>query len=320
MDPMARRPAHRVLASVALAAALGATWHVAAGAQASNPQDGRKKPWTPSRTSDGQPDISGFFTHVGFGTGKEDNPAQLCPGGGAGGRNNCYESEWAAEPKGKLTLQLKLDVFDPPDGKLPLRPEAAALKEEYKRSQGDPRELRHIDTQTRCLHSGVPRSNFAIGYVGYQIIQGAGYVALYTEYNHEFRFIPTDGRPHVGKGVRTFGGDSVGRWDGSTLVVDTVNIAVPPATGAGYLDMQGTPFSDALHVVERFTPLDPDTIAVEIAIDDPKMYTKPWKTAGAFVRGPKSYEVFEYACHEGNVGMQNLSFQLPRKKASTGGK
>ena len=72
--------------------------------------------------------------------------------------------------------------------------------------------------------------------------------------------------------------------------------------------------SDALRVTERFTAVDPDTIAIEVTLDDPKVYTKPWKTAGAFVRGGPEYQVFEYACHEGNLGMENLSFRIPRKK------
>ena len=111
--------------------------------------------------------------------GKEENPAQLCPGADGARSNTCYENAWASEATGKLTHTLPLDVFEPADGKLPLTPAAAAIKEEYKKSQGDPSLLRHIDTQTRCLHSGVPRSNFAIGYVGYQIIQGAGRCDLY---------------------------------------------------------------------------------------------------------------------------------------------
>ena len=111
-----------------------------------------------------------------------------------------------------------------------------------------------------------------------------------------------------------YGGDSLGRWEGNTLIVETTNIAVPRATGFGLLDLQGTPFSDALRVTERYTIMDRDTIAVEVTLDDPKVYTKPWKTAGAFVRGSKDYQVFEFACHEGNLGMENLSFRIPKKK------
>ena len=270
--------------------------------------------WTPPRTPDGQPDMQGFYSHVGFGTGKEDRPAVLCPPS-ATGSNGCYQTEWANDPtRGQLKLKLPMNVIEPADGRVPLQPWAAAQKEEYKRQQENPEKLEHIDTQTRCLHSGVPRSNWAIGYVGYQIIQGPGYVAMYTEYNHEYRFIPVDGRPHLSSNIRLFGGDSVGRWEVNTLIVETTNIAVPRTTGFGLLDLQGTPFSDALRVTERYTIMDRDTIAVEVTLDDPKVYTKPWKTAGAFVRGSKDYQVFEFACHEGNLGMENLSFRIPKKK------
>ena len=201
------------------------------------------------------------------------------------------------------------------NGKLPLTAAAAAIKEEYKKSQGDPSLLRHIDTQTRCLHSGVPRSNFAIGYVGYQIIQGGGVSHNVYRVDHEFRFIPLDGRPHLGPSIALFGGDSVGRWEGTSLIVDTTNIAVPAATGFGYFDMQGTPFSADMHVVEQFTVLDANTIGVEVTVEDAKMYSKPWKTGGALVKSPQRRpRVFEYTCHEGNMGMQNLSFRLPRRR------
>ena len=88
------------------------------------------KRWTAPRTPDGQPDIQGRYTHEGFGTGKEDRPAVLCPDVGKGG-NTCYENAWLTEPKGKLTVKLPMDVIDPPDGRLPLQPWAVQKKEEY---------------------------------------------------------------------------------------------------------------------------------------------------------------------------------------------
>ncbi len=257
---------------------------------------------------------------MGFGTGKEETRAQLCPpvaastNAGPSSSNGCYDTVWGADIGSRLRVKLPTDIIDPADGKLPLQPWAAAKKEEYKREQGDPHHLEHVDTQTRCLHNGVPRSDWAIGYVGYEIVQGPGYVALYTEYNHQFRFIPLVRRTPLGPDIKLFGGDSFGRWDGNTLTVETTNIAVPPATGFGFLDMQGTMVSDALRVVERFTAVDPDTIAIEVTLDDPKVYTRPWTTAGAWMRGPKEFRVFEYACTEGNVGMENLSFRIPKKK------
>lgn len=282
---------------------------LAVPAKGQTPRSEPAQRWTPPRTPDGQPDMQGYYSHVGLGTGKEDNPAALCPEGG------CYERNWSTEPsKGQLKLTLPMNVLDPADGRLPLQPWAAAKKKEYQELQADPQKLEHVDTLTRCLHSGVPRTNWTIGYVGYQIIQGSGYVAIYTEFNHEFRMIPLDGRPHLSSKIRLFGGDSVGRWEGNTLIVETTNTAVPRATGLGYLDLQGTPYTDAMRVVERFTIMDRDTIALEVTIDDPKTYTKPWRTAGAFVRGQKDYQVYEYACHEGNYAFQQIGAALLKKK------
>jgi hypothetical protein len=264
-------------------------------------------------TPDGQPDIQGNYGDVGFGSGvaiaKEDRLAEVCPAGG------CYERNWYEEPsKGRLQAKLPLGVIDPADGRLPLTPWGTAIKEEYKANQENPSKLTHVDTQARCLHTGVPRSNWALPYGGYQIIQGPGYVAIYTEYNHIFRFIPIDGRGHASPNLRLFGGDSVGRWEGRTLIIETTNIGVPPATGFGLLDMQGSPFSDAMRVVERYTIVDHDTLAVEITIDDPKAYTKPWKIAGAFVRGSKAYQLFEYACHEGNYALETMAHGFSKAK------
>jgi hypothetical protein len=266
---------------------------------------------TVPRTPDGQPDIQGNYSDIGFGSGvaisKEEGLANLCPGGG------CYEQSWFNEPgKGKLKAKLPLGVIDPADGRLPLSDWAAAIKKEYKANQEDPHKLEHVDPQARCLYVGVPRSNWALPYTGYQIIQGPGYVAIYTEYNHQFRFIPVDGRAHLSPNLRLFGGDSVGRWEGHTLIVETKNIAVPQSTGFGLLDMQGTPFSEAMRVVERYTIVDADTLALEVTIDDPKAFTKPWKIAGAFVRGAKTYQLFEYACHEGNYALETVTHRFSK--------
>ena len=201
---------------------------------------------------------------------------------------------------------MPMGVVDPPDGRVPFQPWAKARQDVIIDNAADPQALRFIDTAARCLPSGVPRTNYAIGYVGYQFIQGPGYVVLITEFNHQYRLIPLDGRPHLNGKIRLFNGDSRGRWEGNTLLVDTTNVAVPPATGEGWLDMNATLFSDAIHVVERYTLVDQDTIAYEATVDDPKVFTGPWKMAGAFVRPPKGYKLFEYACHEGNYALKSM--------------
>jgi hypothetical protein len=114
--------------------------------------------------------------------------------------------------------------------------------------------------------------------------------------------IPTDGRKHVSPAIRTYMGDSVGHWDGSTLVVDTTNFNGRTGVGA---NGRAIYHSDALHVVERLTRVDANTIQYEARIDDPKTWTRPFTIAFPLKRDT-SYGMFEYACHEGNYGLRNI--------------
>lgn len=128
-----------------------------------------------------------------------------------------------------------------------------------------------------------------------QIVQGDGVVAILNEMNHSVRIVPMDGRPHLPAGVRQFRGDSIGRWEGNTLVVDTTNFtARNPFHGSG----------DKLHVVERFTRVDADTVLYQFTVEDPETWDQPWtaETAWSKVNGP----ILEYACHEGNYSMRNI--------------
>jgi hypothetical protein len=124
---------------------------------------------------------------------------------------------------------------------------------------------------------------------------------------HEARMIPLDGRPHLPPGVTMWNGDSVGRWEGDTLVVDTTNFNGKGwiATSAAAGRIKGIPQSTALHVVERFRRLDADTIDYEVTIEDPNVYTGPWKVAIPLNRDP-TYVIYEYACHEGNSAVAGI--------------
>jgi hypothetical protein len=111
----------------------------------------------------------------------------------------------------------------------------------------------------------------------------------------------------VGKGIRLWNGDSRGRWEGQTLVVETTNysdkgwVATSAATGR----VKGIPQTEALHVVERFTKTAPDTLHYEVTITDPNIYTQPWRVSIPLNRDP-GYQIFEYACHEGNTAVANI--------------
>ena len=130
-----------------------------------------------------------------------------------------------------------------------------------------------------------------------QLVQTPGYVAILNEMIHEHRIVPLDGRPHIHDDIRQWNGDTRGHWEGNTLVVDTTNFTdTQEFRGV----RQGT-----LHLVERFTRVDATTIDYEVTIDDPTMWTRPWTFLLPWQKDD-SYEMFEYACHEGNYSMEGI--------------
>jgi len=212
--------------------------------------------------------------------------------------------------RGKPSHQTSL-VVDPGNGRIPpmtaegrARTALIPASRYYDNSGGGvfngPEDLSVYD---RCITRGLIGSMVAIGYnAGNQIVQGPGWVAIRNEMIHEARVIPLDGRKHLSPVIRTYMGDSVGRWDGATLVVDTTNFNGRTGIGA---NGRAIYHSDALHVVERFTRADADTIQYEARVDDPKTWTRPFTIAFPLTRDP-GYGMFEYACHEGNYGLRNI--------------
>jgi hypothetical protein len=145
----------------------------------------------------------------------------------------------------------------------------------------------------------------------YQILQAPGYVVILYEMIHDARFIPLDGRPHLSSTVRQWMGDSRGHWEGNALVVEVSNF-----TGDTAIKYGGDYHSDAMHLVERFTRVDQETIEYSFTVDDPKTWTKPWTVAMPLTKDD-SYRIFEYACHEGNYAMANrLSAVRAKEKAA----
>ena len=186
-------------------------------------------------------------------------------------------------------------VTDPPDGRIPpLTPvakqrqaEAAEYRKLHPADGPEDLPLSH-----RCISFGVPR--LGAGYNSYfQIFQTRDYVAIGQEMIHDVRIIPLDRRPHVDAGVRQWLGDARGHWEGDTLVVDTTNFS-PKSR------FQNAS-SENLHVVERFTRIDPKTIQWDVTVNDPTTWTKPW-TATVLLRSTPEH-IFEMACHEGNEGL-----------------
>jgi hypothetical protein len=284
------------------------------------------KAWTPPRTADGQPDLQGIWTNATitpferpaevagkeFLTEKEaaelearaaGNRVDRAPGKGEVGNYNQF---WFDSGTKVVKTRRTSLVIDPPDGKVPLKPEAEATRD-YNLAHST-ESYEHMSVWDRCITRGVPGGMFPTSYNNaYQIVQTRNNVTILSEMIHEARIIPIDARPHPPSNVRFWNGDSVGHWEGNTLVVDTTNfngkswIATSSSTGR----IKGIPESEALHLVERFTRVDADTINYEVTIDDPNMYARPWKVAIPMNRDPK-YQIFEYACHEGNTAVENI--------------
>ena len=199
---------------------------------------------------------------------------------------------WDRGTKVVPTRQTSL-VVDPPDGRVPaLTPEGQKMAAARAARGYDSWENRSL--WERCITRGLPMVPGPYNN-NYQILQTPGYVVILHEMIHDARIIPLDGRPHVGKNVRQWFGDSRGRWEGDTLVVDTTNFT-------DKANFRGS--TDSLHLIERFSRLDAGTVKYEFTIDDPKTFTKQW-TVAIPMTGTEE-QIYEYACHEGNYGMVNL--------------
>jgi hypothetical protein len=191
-------------------------------------------------------------------------------------------------------------IIDPPDGKIPALTPAA-----QKRNAGRLQPLQRFDRPQdrplgeRCLlgfgsTSGPPMLPVLYNN-NYQIVQTPETIMILVEMVHDVRYIHMDARPHLPSNVRQWMGDSIGHWEGDTLVADTTN----------FTDKTRFRGSDEnLHVIERFTRVDPGTILYKVTIDDPTTFTKPWTLEYPFLatRGP----IYEYACHEGNYAMPDI--------------
>jgi hypothetical protein len=246
------------------------------------------KNWAPPRTPDGKPDLQGIW-----------NNATLTPlerPKGLGTKEFYTEQEYAELMK----RVLKGDVG--PEGVVPpTLPEAtkrnADLAAKNKGHEFDSHENRPL--QERWILMGQERLPMVPGVNDnnlLQITQGPGWVAMLHEINHHTRVIPTDGRPHISQNIRQWQGDSVGRWEGNTLVVDTTNFSGVAANYRGS--------SEKLHLIERFTRVSDDTILYEFTVEDPTTWAKPWTAEISMTKtqGP----VYEWSCHEGNSMISNI--------------
>ena len=311
---MRHRPA--IVAAAALLAA-----STAAHAQSS----GGGAAWEPPRTADGQPDISGVWTNFDptpfeapddvdlerlaplaawFPGSNRPQRAPAMPDPEA--RRRPPQGPWGDGPGSAPRNERRRSmVVDPPNGRIPVRDHARATRD-YNLIHLTDSYLNHTPWE-RCITRGVPGGIFPPGYgAGYRILQPPGHVVILYEMIHEARIIPIDGRPGPSGSIRLWNGSSRGRWEGNTLVVEVgnYNSRGAIATNIATRGARGLPRTEDLRVVERFTLAGPDTLEYEVTIEDPAIYTDTWKVAMPLNRDA-TYDLFEYACHEGNYGLAN---------------
>lgn len=310
----------RILASVGALAVVAAVVSVAPVLAAGQAPKTAAKTWAAPRTADGQPDLQGVWSNATVTP--FERPKELAekpflteqeaaefekqqvqrrnfdraPREGDTGTYNQFWWDFGTKVVGTRRTSL---VLDPPDGKLPpLAPEGKKVAA-WERGWDS---WKDRSMWERCLTRGLPNAMIPGPYNNtYQILQTPGYVAIVIEMIHDVRVIPLDGRPHGN--VRQYFGDSRGHWEGNTLVVDTVNFTDQYVTGFG-ANFPGSGGTPALHLVERFTRVDADTIDYQFTFDDPAIFTRPW-TASISMRKTQD-QLFEYACHEGNYALPGI--------------
>jgi hypothetical protein len=271
------------------------------------------------RTADGHPDLQGLWNSIDSFFTPLERPSKL---GGQGSASDeelnevlrqeaqkkidgaltvgvgSYGREWYEYKEGNISGQLSL-VVDPPDGRIPPLTPWGREKADYVRAHATD-SYEFLDPGDRCVTRGILGMMLPTFYNnGKQIVQAPGYVALMSEMIHDVRVIPTDLRRHPAPAVRSWTGDSRGRWEGNALIVESTNFAARDVLRGIRLQ------SESLTMTERFTMVDADTLIYRATIDDPKVYTRPWTIEFPFKRD-KEYRMFEYACHEGNHAVEGI--------------
>jgi hypothetical protein len=313
---------HRFTVRTAMLAFGFAAGLLATGAAAQSRPAATKK-WTTPRTPDGQPDLQGIWSNATITpferprdlAGKEyfteqeaaEYEKKVVTEGNRDRRSSnatadlggAYNEFWYDRGTKVVSTRRTSIVVDPPDGRVPaLTPAAqqaaAARTTIARRPPEGPEDLPPV---VRCIvwpTSGPPMLPTAYNN-NYQILQGPGYVAILVEMIHDVRIIPLDGRPHIAANIRQWMGDSRGRWEGDTLVVDTTNFTEKT-------NLRGS--DKNLHLIERFTRTGENTILYEFTVDDPTAFTRAWK--GEIPLWKAAGPIYEYACHEGNYAMAGI--------------
>jgi len=222
--------------------------------------------------------------------------------------------EFARRPSMQTSL-----VVDPLDGRIPpLTAEAKArVAASATRRDQLPASWLDLTMYDRCITRGVAGSIFPVIYGnGTQLIQSPRLVAIRYEMIHETRLIDLNRHAHASASLRSYMGDPIGYWEGNTLVVETTNF-IGGKVSVGGNGAAGPPYSEDLKLVERFTRTSANTMQYEVTLTDPKTYTAPWTVAFPITQEP-GYQIFEYACHEGNYAMHNRLSAARAEEAKAG--
>jgi hypothetical protein len=282
--------------------------------------------WKAPRNAWGQPDLEGIWTTDDMRGIPMSRPAQF------GTRAYMTDEEFAKRDKDRKNARNVDDartgtfrneegtrafsytsyVIEPADGRVPALTPAARARPRAQGSFGvGPWEkVQDFSLYDRCITRGAIGSFMPAVYGnGARIIQTPDSVVISYEMVHDTRVIPLDNRPPLGDGIHLFMGDSRGHYEGDTLVIESRNFTNRTAVG-------GAPHSEQLHMVERFTRVDPEMIDYEIHVDDPATFTVPW-TMRMTITSQPGYQIYEYSCHEGNNAMRNaLSAERAYEKAA----
>ena len=290
--------------------------------------------WTPPKTPWGDPDLQGVWNDAtstplqrpngldkdvlndeeaaGFEAENANNLTRDRRDGGADADvNRAYNEHWMDARRLKITADHRTSlIVDPPDGRIPplvpLTPEKQKARDarqvaNARFNAGLPDSVYDMSLPVRCIiRTDSPPYLPTIYNNDFQIFQSPGYVVIVPEMIHSARIIPVDGRPHIGKNLLQWLGDTRGRWDGNTLVIETTNFK----TDDGVTFQNTNPAT--FRITERFTRVDAKTINYEFTVEDPQTWTRPWTARIPWAKIDPEEQMYEYACHEDNYDLVHL--------------
>ena len=282
--------------------------------------------WEPARLADGQPDIQGMWNNADANHTPLELPDELS------GRESFTQEELRELAQARFDATIKANetlregdpgfyalywfdwywqqpeggdwpalLTEPRSGKMPALTEQASDRAAYIREHLHDT-YANMEGGDRCISRGVFGMMMPTAYNnGTLILQAPGYVVLHSEMIHNARIVPIDGGPHVDENIGLWEGDPKGRWEGNTLVIESTNFKeVDNMRAPGGRTHQ----SPRRRIVERFTPIGPDTLRYSVTMDDPDVWTEPWTVTFPWRRDAE-YQQYEYACHEGNYAVPN---------------